>query len=667
MVETPEARSDDRSEGETDRSQIYLDDRGTFARGSNNFMYPYQAATGKVYLTTYGPEPAKFYEIDPYTGAYTMYEPGDYQMRMIAETSDGHLWTVSCYQYYLYEFDPETGAFVNAYQWPVQGDNMVCVVDPEDRIYTVKNYRLYSFDTRTRTFQDHGLVMPEGSMYNRGQHAQFGPDGNLYSVSDGSVFRFDPRSGDIEQIVTREQITADSGPSGLTGNDHLEQLDLPWLHGTTRIALGAMDNPQGPKHFSHNMLFRCNVETGQVETYPLGQDQVQEQGVFYDPVDRLHYYTVTGKEGVILQGLDWEKREVVRRIELPYVDQAGFMAPSLKPRRLWLTLQFLGRLVELDLASGDHRLVFENPMPAEVRCLAVAPGRKALGVAYDCGHVFERSTTTTEFGRSLGSSYTFRICYGPAAVSADKVWVIYPINCAMGVNGTGVLPTAGAPVGRHVTDLVPIHLAATGGDTFLVVHRGSWGTHQEEGRWDGRDEMVANLVEIGKGVFRLHASDGRVEELSEVPCASLAVLADGSVIGCDPNQVWRLAPEGVKPEGLCAAPPQPVRIAAGSAGDHVVLATTDRLYELDLANHGLIDLGPIPFTPERGLFCFGEKVVLVGHEQIALLTPDASQPVLWIGEIPGKVGPVAAPDEDALYTVDRTLTRISWASQGTTE
>ena len=656
MLETPEARHDDQS----GRSQVHFDDVGTFARGSNNFMYPYQACTGKVYLTTYGPEPAKFYEIDPDTGAYTMYEPGDYQMRMIAETSDGHIWTVSCYQYYLYEFDPEAGAFVNAYQWPVRGDNMVCIVDPEDRIYTVKNYRLYSFDTRTRTFQDHGLVMPEGSMYDRGQHAQFGPDGNLYSVSDGSVFRFDPRSGDIEQIVTWDQIAADSGPSGLTGNDHLEQLDLPWLHGTTRIALGAADNPQGPKHFSHNMLFRCHVETGQVETYPLGQDQVQERGVFYDPVDRLHYYTVTIKDGVILHGLDWEKREVVRRIELPYVDQAGFVAPSLKPRQLWLTLQFLGRLVELDLESGDHRLVFENPMPAEVRCLAVAPGRKALGATYDCGHIFEKSTTTTELGRSLGSSYTFRVCYGPAAVSEDEAWVIYPINCAMGVNGTGVLPTAGAPVGRHVTDLVPIHMAVTGRDTFLVVHRGSWGTHQEEGRWDGRDETVTNLVETGKGVFRLHATDGLVEELPGVPCASLAVLADGSVIGCDPQQLWRLHSGATQPEGLCAAPPQPVRIAASSAGDRVVLASADTLFEVDLANCGLIDLGAIPFPPERGLFCFGDKVVLVGDEQIALLGRDAPQPVLWTGEIPGKVGPVAAPDEEALYTVDRSLTRISW-------
>ena len=110
MLETPEARHADQS----GRSQVHFDDVGTFARGSNNFMYPYQACTGKVYLTTYGPEPAKFYEIDPDTGAYTMYEPGDYQMRMIAETSDGHIWTVSCYQYYLYEFDPEAGAFVNA-------------------------------------------------------------------------------------------------------------------------------------------------------------------------------------------------------------------------------------------------------------------------------------------------------------------------------------------------------------------------------------------------------------------------------------------------------------------------------------------------------------------------------------------------------------------------
>ena len=69
----------------------------------------------------------------------------------------------------------------------------------------------------------------------------------------------------------------------------------------------------------------------------------------------------------------------------------------------------------------------------------------------------------------------------------------------------------GAAIGRHVTDLVPIHIAATGGDTFLVVHRGPWYTHQEEGQWDGHDETVAKLAQVGQGVFRLHAASGEMD------------------------------------------------------------------------------------------------------------------------------------------------------------
>ena len=84
-METSKSPRDDRSGDRSEGFRVRIDDLGTFARGSNNFMYPYQAATGKVYLTTYGPEPAKFYEIDPDTGAYTMYEPGDYQTHRAGE------------------------------------------------------------------------------------------------------------------------------------------------------------------------------------------------------------------------------------------------------------------------------------------------------------------------------------------------------------------------------------------------------------------------------------------------------------------------------------------------------------------------------------------------------------------------------------------------------
>jgi hypothetical protein len=275
--------------------------------------------------------------------------------------------------------------------------------------------------------------------------------------------------------------------------------------------------------------------------------------------------------------------------------------------------------------------------------------------------VFERKTTTTEVGRSIGFSYLFRVCYGPAAVSQDEEWLVYPINCGMGIRGTGVLPTAGAAIGRHVTDLVPIHIAATRGDTFLVVHRGPWYTHQEEGRWDGRDETVAKLAEVGQGVFRLHAAAGLVEELPDVPCASLAALNDGSVIGCDPTHVWRLAPGGDRPEVLGDAPDQPVRLAANPEGTRAVLASARELFEVDLRNRALLRLAELLLTPERGLFCFDSgRIVAVGDEQVALLRPREATPTVWQGAIPGKVGPVAAPDEEALYTADRQLTRITW-------
>jgi len=47
---------------------VRVDNLGPFARGSNQLMYPFQASTGLVYLGTYGPRPAKFYEIDPESG-----------------------------------------------------------------------------------------------------------------------------------------------------------------------------------------------------------------------------------------------------------------------------------------------------------------------------------------------------------------------------------------------------------------------------------------------------------------------------------------------------------------------------------------------------------------------------------------------------------------------
>lgn len=639
--------------------KVRLDNLGTFARGSNNFMYPFYASNGKVYLTTYGPRPAKFYEIDPDTGEVATYEPGDYQLRMIAETSDGHLWTVSNYEDYLYEFSPADRAFINAYKWPARGDNMVCVTDSEDRIYTVKNRRLYSFDTRSTSFDDHGEVMPERFVFNRGQHGQFGPDGKLYAVSDTTVFAFDPRTGEIDQIITQDDIA----PSIfiLMGNLHIGTLDLPWLHGWAWVAEDLTDWREESIHFSHHLLFRCNVETGSVQTYPMERGKICDCGIFFDPVDRLHYFGTPGKGTIALNGFDWEKREVVRQIELPYGDQNAFVGQSPRTRHLLLSLPYLGTLIELDLATGRHRKLFENPQPAEVRCLAITRGKRSFGVTYDCGHAFERETTTTEVGRSIGFSYIFRVCYGPASVSRDGEWLIYPINCGMGIRGTGVLPTAGDVIGRHVTDLVPIHVAATAGDTFLVVHRGPWYAHQEEGRWDGRDETIAQLAIMGQGVYRLRGKSGEVEELPDVPCASLAALSDGCVIGCDLNLVWRLAPETGKPEGLCEAPDQPVRMAASPNGDRVVLASADGLFEVDTASAKLTRLADLPFSPERGLFCFASgNVVCAGTEQLALLSPGETTVKVWRGSMPGKVGPCAPPDAEALYTVDKEFTRITW-------
>lgn len=69
--------------------QVHVENLGAFARGSNNLMYPFHASNGRVYIGTYGPRPAKFYEIDPATGKYSTFTPGDYQLRMITETSNG--------------------------------------------------------------------------------------------------------------------------------------------------------------------------------------------------------------------------------------------------------------------------------------------------------------------------------------------------------------------------------------------------------------------------------------------------------------------------------------------------------------------------------------------------------------------------------------------------
>jgi len=638
---------------------LHIDDLGPLAHGSNNFMYPYEAASGKVYLTTYGPRPARFYEIDPDTGEASFFEPGDYQLRMIAETSDGHLWTVSNYERLLYEFDPAARDFVNAYEWPVIGDNMICVADARDRLYTVKNHRLYSFDPQARAFSDHGLVMAEDSLYNRGQYAAFGPDGKLYVVADSSVFRYDPETEAVEQLLALEALGPDARI--LMGNAQAGPLDLPWLYGSAWILEQAHGEDQSAR-FSHHLLFRLNVESGQLDTCPMPVGEIAQKGVFFDPVDRLHYYCVPDRGSVTLCGFDWEQREVSRRIDLPYGDQAGFAAPASTPRHLWLCLPFLGRLLDVDLETGDHRLVFANPAPAEVRCLALTRGRRAFGVTYDCGHVFERSTDSEGPGESIGLSYLFRVCYGPAAVSRDRAWLAYPLNCANGVCGTGVLPTRGAAVGRHVSDLLPIHMISPGGDTFLIVHRGAWYTHQEEGRWDGTDETVSALAELGQGVIRLHAGTGKFEELPAVPCASLVPLAGGGTVGCDPAHIWRLEAGELEPQILCDAPEDPIRLAADPGGNRVLVASATALYEVDVTGRALRLLIELPFAPVRGLFYFHPgRAVLVGEGRAALYVLGESVLHTWSGKIPGKVGPVAAPDEPALYTVDHNLTRLRWA------
>ena len=347
---------------------VRLQNLGAFARGSNFLMYPFQASTGRVYIGTYGPRPAKFYEIDPETGEYTTHAPGDYQLRMIAETSDGHLWTVSNYESMFYEFSPREGVFVGQYQCPVPGDQMVCIADSQDRLYTVKNRQLYRFDTRDKEFEDLGVAMPDWPVFNRGQHGQFGRDGKLYLVTDVGAVVFDPETGELRQVMVQDAI--DASTYILLGNLHAGSLQLPWLHGYAWVTEGTTDPWEDGIHFSHHKLFRCNVETGAVETFPMERGELGQCGWFYDPGEQLHYFGIPQKGALVLNGLDWERREVVRRITLPYGDQVGMVGQSLKPRHLLLAISWLGVLVELNLDTGEHRKLFENPQPAEVRSLA---------------------------------------------------------------------------------------------------------------------------------------------------------------------------------------------------------------------------------------------------------------------------------------------------------
>jgi len=641
---------------------VRMENLGPFARGSNQLMYPFQASTGLVYLGTYGPRPAKLYEIDPENGEYTTHEPGDYQLRMIAETSDGHLWMVSNYDSMFYEFSPQEGRFVGAYQCPPVCDQMICVADGEDRLYTVKDRRLLRFDTRRKEFEDLGAAMPDWPPYNRGQHAQFGPDGKLYSITDCNIIVFDPATGELRQVMTQDALGPDI--QIMLGNLHAGALQLPWLHGYAWVSHMIAQPPGWTEgvHFSHNLLFRCNVETGEVETCPMAEGELGHCGWFFDPMEGLHYFGVPGKGRLVLRGYDWDRCEVRREIVLPYGDSAGLVGQSRKPRHLLLSISWLGVLVEVNLDTGEHRKLFENPQPVEVRNLAVAPGRTAFGVTYDCGHVFRRDTSTTAPGSSIGLSYLFRVCYGPAGLTRDGHWLAYPINCAMQVRGTGLIPTEGAASGRHITDLLPVHIAATRNDELLVVHRGPWYTHQEEGTWDGADETIPALRDVGVGVFRLACSTGELTELPQVPVGSMAALADGAAIICDGESLWRLAPGADSAEPLGPAPQGSLRLTSSPDGTRVILATADALMDVAPATGAPGEPVPLGFAPERGLFCLAsDSVIAVGRQAVALLEAGSGELRVWEGELPGRVGPIAAPDEDALYTVHKELHRASWS------
>ena len=156
--------------------------------------------------------------------------------------------------------------------------------------------------------------MAEDSQYDRGQYAQFAPDGRLYVVADASIFRYALRTEAVEQLLAVEAL----GPSAriLMGNTHAGPLDLPWLYGSAWILEGRANEPGHPVRFSHHLLFR------------------------------------------------------------------------------------------LDLETGTRRLVFSDPVPAEVRCLTLARGHRAFGVACDCGHVFKRLNPASYWtGQSISWVY----------------------------------------------------------------------------------------------------------------------------------------------------------------------------------------------------------------------------------------------------------------------
>lgn len=639
---------------------IEQQDIGVMGTGSNMFRSGIVHSSGRVFIGTYGPQPAMVWQYDPATQALTRVgTPGEYQLDSMVEAPNGKIYIGTAYNGLVYELDPETGSIRDLGTPPIDTVpwifTMICTRDGE--IYGAKGVGLFHLDWRTGKMESCGVVpgphdvpgIVTGAVTRTLEER---PDGVLWGDTNRWLYTFDPRTREITPVA--DIVALDDACyaviHALGKSPVMDVYFQVYSRFTGRV----------PKH----KFFVCRTATGAIE--PLHIDGLDGftwiNSWWHDGEASRLLITHLAPEEVrgTIAVVDVEKQQVVERWTVDTNDRPPQRIPG---GHLWFTSLARGTLYKADPERKHLDVMATNPVPTECRCLAASPDGRLGTDTYDCGFAFTRridSETFTDHGPVWIDDH--RCNYGPAVFAGEQ--------------GRYLLANHGENVEVSklwVTDVETNRHWRVGPSVLQLVRFKDgtvWGTLGANPPWLHFDESICWTpawqsrpgtlfrYKAGAEQVEIYEAAGEVGALAELPGGS------GQLVFGFENKLCVYDTNHYQVTDVTTLPSPILAVTADYRGQQVWVVLEDgAVWGCEAATEEEITatqrakgFGSV----NRGCFVLPQSGYLIGVGSdglVSVFDPATGSVSTIPGPVPLPAGPAVDPVEDAWYSVDRRVVK----------
>jgi hypothetical protein len=624
--------------------------------GSNMFRSGIVHSSGVIYIGTYGPAPAIVWKYDPKVGKLQeVGRPGEYQLDCMVEAPNGIVYIGTAYEGLIYRLDPKTEKITSLGTPAIASTpwifTMICTKAGE--IYGAKGVGLFRLDWQKDTIEPIGIVPGEHRTLQTSSEPIIrtlveSPDGRIYGDTNRWLFRFDPRQRKIDPLV-----------------DMCVQDDANY-------ALFICDGIQPDNDCAFTIFSRYSGKAVKNEFY-----------IYRNSTNKLESVKINGWDGPPFAWTSWLKRGQAAHALMPAWDdeqqRTRIYEIDLKNRKLFATWNFAttdyamaqlpgkgfifytstpGKIFEGNSSDNTVRVLAENPMPVECRCLAASPQGLLGADTYDCGFMFTRSLSSGDVvshGRVWKDDH--RCNYGPAAfTNSGQHFIANHSEQSQGLWVTDVQADRHWRIGEPAIQLV----AMSGGSVW-----GTLGPNPSSTHFAPASDWLPSWQSKPGAVFRYQPGVKQVElmpALGELSC--LAEAPGGkAVMAVRGNDVLFFDQRSAKPLQRIALPDSIVAVAHDAGRTVCYLLSTSRdVYVCNFArgSFSLTKKAGGFGAADRGFFVVPKTGRLIGvtaDGTVSVFDPATAKISQRAGEPPQPAGPAVDPTDDAWYYADREVRR----------